>query len=187
MAEVLRNALMYAALPLWSLAGLADWWCHRRSGIERTSGVRESIFHWVMFAQVALGSLAALLLDINALVLVLLTALFCLHEATTWFELRFVHPIRNITPTEQMVHSFLELIPLAAIVMLGSLHAQQFSALWGAAAPDWGWRLKSESLPRSYLAGALIGIFLLNVVPLIEEFGRCWQWRAQLRLRRQAA
>lgn len=180
MAEVLRNTLMYAALPLWSLAGLADWWCHRRTGIERTSGVRESIFHWVMFAQMALASLAALLLEINALVLVLLAALFIAHEVTTWFELRFVHPIRNITPTEQMVHSFLELVPLGAIGMLGALHAGQLTALWGATPADWGWRAKADPLPASYLAGALLLVFLLNVLPLLEEFWRCWRMRAQV-------
>lgn len=181
MAEVLRNTLMYGALPLWSLAGLADWWCHRRTGIEHTSGVRESIFHWVMFAQMALASLAALLLEINALVLVLLAALFCLHEVTTWLELRFVHPVRNIIPTEQMVHSFLELIPLGALAMLAALHAEQLSALLSAGAADWRWRLKSQPLPASYLAGAVLLVLLLNVLPLLEEFVRCWRVRSGLK------
>ncbi|MDQ3060514.1 MAG: hypothetical protein M3R45_13515 [Pseudomonadota bacterium] len=181
MAEVLRHTLMYVALPLWSLAGLADWWCHRRTGIERTTGIRESLFHWLMFAQMALASLGALLLEINALVLVLLAVFFCLHEATTWVELRFVHPVRDITPTEQMVHSFMELIPLGAIAMLGALHAGQLSALWSAAPADWGWRLKTEPLPVRYLTGAVLGVFLLNVLPLLEELARCWRVRSGIK------
>lgn len=79
MAEVLRNILMYAALPLWSLAGLADWW-----------------------------------------------------------------------------------------------------------PADWGWRAKAEPLPAGYLAGGLLLVFLFNVLPLLEEFWRCWRVRAQVRLHRMA-
>ncbi|MDB5743666.1 MAG: diguanylate cyclase [Polaromonas sp.] len=175
MADALRTALMYGALPLWSLAGLADWWCHRRTAIERTAGVGESAFHLAMFAQMGLASLAALLLEINALVLVLMAALFFLHEATTWFELRFVSPKRVITPAEQMVHSFMEIIPLAALAMLAALHADQLAALFGPAPADWQLRLKAEPLSASYLSAALGGVFCLNVVPLLEEFFRCWR------------
>ncbi|MDB5870261.1 MAG: hypothetical protein JWP96_2593 [Polaromonas sp.] len=177
MAEVLRNTLMYGALPLWSLAGLADWWCHRRTRIERTSGIQESAFHLAMFAQMALASLAALLLEINALVLAAMALLFFTHEATTWFELRFVDPLRHVTPTEQMVHSFMEIIPLGALVMLAALHADQAFALFGNGPADWRLRWKTEPLPAAYLAAALTGVFLLNVLPLMEEWVRCWRAR----------
>ncbi|MDB5932286.1 MAG: diguanylate cyclase [Polaromonas sp.] len=179
MADVLRNTLMYAALPLWSLAGLVDWWCHRRTGIEQTSGVGESAFHLAMFSQMALASLAALFLEINALVLALMALLFLTHEATTWFELRFVHPVRDISPAEQMVHSFMEIIPLGALAMLAALHADQLAALLGQGEADWGLRLKADPLPAGYLAAALAGIFCLNVLPLLEEFLRCWRWRVR--------
>ena len=35
-------------LPLWLLAGLGDWLCHRRARIERTSGAPESGMHVVL-------------------------------------------------------------------------------------------------------------------------------------------
>lgn len=179
MADVLRYSLMYGALPLWSLAGLADWWCHRQTGIERTTGLRESAYHWFLFAQMAVAGLAALLLEITGGVLVLIALLFCLHETTTWFELRFVHPIRDITPTEQMVHSFMELIPLGGLVMLGALHADQLISLLSPAPTDWDLRLKAEPLPATYLALALGGICLLNLLPLMEEALRCWRFRTK--------
>lgn len=175
MADVLRNSLMYVALPLWSLSGLADWWCHRRTDIERTSGIRESVFHLVMFAQMGLAGLAVLLLEVNGLVLLLLALLFLLHEATTWFELRFVHHRRDIIPAEQMLHSFMELIPLGALAMLAALHADPLMALLGAGPAEWGLRAKTHPLPASYIAAALAGVLALNLLPLLEEFFRCWR------------
>jgi len=64
-----------------------------------------------MLAQMGLASLAALLLEVNALVLAAMAWLFCTHELTTWWELRYVAPVRPIALTEQMVHSFMEIIP----------------------------------------------------------------------------
>jgi hypothetical protein len=49
----------------WLLAGVADWACHRRTGLERTTGVKESLLHLLMIAQVGLGVLAVLFLEIN--------------------------------------------------------------------------------------------------------------------------
>jgi len=181
-ADVLRNILMYVALPLWSLAGLADWWCHRRTAIERTGGLGESVFHLVMFVQMGLAGLAALLLEVNALLLALLALLFLTHEATVWFELRFVYPVRAIVPTEQMVHSFMEILPLGMLALLAALHAGQLPGLFGLGAADWQLRPKAEPLPLGYIAAAVGGVFIVNLVPLLEEFARCWRARAQRRL-----
>jgi hypothetical protein len=159
-----RPILMYLVLPLWIAAGLADWWCHRRTSIETTSGTRESAFHFVLFAQMGLGGLAAMLLQVNLGLLALLAALFLLHEFTTWLELRFVSPRREIRPVEQMVHSFMELLPLAAVLLLVTLLQD---------GPEWSLRLKDDPLPAGYLAGACAAIALFNLVPLLEEAWRC--------------
>ena len=58
--------LMYFILPLWLLAGFADWLCHRASHIETTSGAKESVFHLVMLAEMGLPLLAAIFLQVNA-------------------------------------------------------------------------------------------------------------------------
>jgi hypothetical protein len=125
MTETARGALTCVVFPLWVLAGFADWWCHRRSSIELTSGLRESGFHFVLFAQMGIAVLAALFLQPTIAVLAALAVLFVLHELTTWIELRLVNPVRYISPTEQMVHSFLELLPLAALLLLAASYAGQ--------------------------------------------------------------
>jgi len=43
--------LLPVILPLWSAAGLADWWMRRRSDIEHTAGARESAIHTLMMAE----------------------------------------------------------------------------------------------------------------------------------------
>jgi hypothetical protein len=161
-----RPILMYLVLPLWIAAGLWDWWCHRRTSIETTSGLRESVFHLVLFTQMGVGGLAAMLLEVNFGLLALLAAIFLLHEFTTWLELRFVSRRREIRPVEQMVHSFMELLPLAAVLLMVTLLRD---------APGWALRLKEDPLPATYLAGACAAIALFNLFPLLEEAGRCWR------------
>lgn len=173
MTELPRQLLGYGVLPLWMAAGLADWWCHRRTAIATTSGVRESLFHLLLFAQMGVGVLAALLLQINALLLALLAALFVLHELTAWVELRFVVSRREVRPVEQMVHSFMELLPLAGLLLLAVVAATPADA--GAA--QWGLRWKDQPLPVAYVAAAIIAAVLLNLLPLLEELQRCLRAR----------
>jgi len=53
--------LMYFLLPVWFGAGFADWLCHRASHIETTTGAKESLIHLLMFAEVGVPLLAAIL------------------------------------------------------------------------------------------------------------------------------
>jgi hypothetical protein len=155
-------------LPLWILAGLADWWCHRRSGIEHSSGLRENLFHLALFALVAAGAVATALLDINYLVLLVLIAVFLAHELLTWVELRYVNDRRHITPFEQMLHSFLEILPLLVVAVL----AVDLLAAQPTGSGTWWVRLRHDLAP-SPLVPAAIAVLLLNVVPLLEETFRC--------------
>ena len=41
-SSLLINAMLYVFLPLWGIAGFADWCCHKATKIEVTSGVKES-------------------------------------------------------------------------------------------------------------------------------------------------
>jgi hypothetical protein len=76
-ADITRNILMYFILPLWLAAGFADYLCHRAAHIEQTSGVKESILHLLQFVEMGIPILAAMFLEINALViLVMIVFLF---------------------------------------------------------------------------------------------------------------
>jgi len=87
-AEVLRNLLMYFVLPLWLAAGFADYLCHRAAHIERTSGWKESLLHLLQFGEMALPILAALFLEINAGVILLMLFCLILHVVTAYWDVR---------------------------------------------------------------------------------------------------
>jgi hypothetical protein len=179
MAEGARLILMYLVFPLWVMAGLADWDCHRRTGIERTSGFKENALHLLMFAEIGAGMLAVALLEINAGVLLWVALVFAVHELTVYWDLHYTTPLRDVRPFEQMVHSFLEILPLLSLALLAVMHWDQARALvaLGAAAPDFSLRPKSEPLAPTYLAGALAAAVLLNALPLLEETRRCLRAR----------
>ena len=167
--------LIYLVLPLWLAAGVADWLCHRATHIELTAGPRESVLHLVMFAEVGLPLLAVLFLEINAAVIALMIVAFVVHEGTALWDVHYAISRRHVGAFEQQVHSFLELLPLIAIVCLVCLHWGQFLALFGAG-PEraaFALRLKSQPLPGAFIVGLLLAVVLLELVPYGEELIRC--------------
>src|SRR5204862_2301117 len=99
--EILRALLMYFVLPVWLAAGFADYLCHRAAHIESTSGWKESVLHLLQFAEMGVPVLAALFLEINAGVILLMIVCFVLHEATALWDLSYASATRVVTPIEQ--------------------------------------------------------------------------------------
>jgi hypothetical protein len=166
--------LMYFILPVWLLAGCADWLCHRASHIETTTGAKESMLHLLMFAEIGVPLLAAIFLQINAGIIALMIAAFFVHEATALWDVSYAVTARNVTPIEQHIHSFLEMIPLMAILFIVSLHWGQFQALFGfgseTARFDLNW--KEEPLPATYVITIMAVTLTFELIPYIEEFFR---------------
>src|SRR3954465_1877041 len=106
-AEILRGMLLYFILPLWLAAGFADYLCHRATHIETTSGAKESLLHLLQFGEMAVPILAAMFLEINALIIFGIIVCVLLHEATALWDVSYASGLREITPIEQHVHSFL--------------------------------------------------------------------------------
>src|SRR4051812_38399073 len=65
-AHAASSILMFAVLPLWILAGLADVFCHGFSRIEETSGWRESVLHLLQLTVIGLPVALTLFLEVNA-------------------------------------------------------------------------------------------------------------------------
>ncbi|MDA8522133.1 hypothetical protein [Acidovorax sp. NCPPB 4044] len=169
-------SLLGLLMALWIAAGVADWWCHRRTHIEATSGLAESAFHWALFLQMGAAVLAALLLRPTAALVAFLLAMWALHEVATWLELRRVAPVRTITPLEQMVHSFMEILPLAGVMLL----CQPALTAWLQAPDsertlDWRWLPRETLPPWPVLAGYAVAIAVCNGGLLAEESWRCWR------------
>ena len=110
--------LMYFIIPIWFVAGIVDWFCHRRSNISGTSGAKESLIHLLMFAEVGIPLFMVLIFEVNSLIIAISILLFFVHEATAMWDVSYAVSKRRVGPIEQHVHSFLEMIPLLALVLV---------------------------------------------------------------------
>lgn len=171
--EFISALLLYFVLPLWVLAGFADYLCHRTADIEHTSGVTETLLHWILLGEIGLPLMAAVVFKINALLIGFM--IFCLiaHQITTHFDLRLATRTRGVSPIEQQIHSLLEVLPLTALLLIAILHSSQALALFGLGAESLDLSLKFKPLPPWQcisIAGLTLVIF--GVVPYAEEFWR---------------
>lgn len=173
--------VMFAVLPAWVLAGLTDYLCHRATHIEENAGVTESVLHLVQFSLVAIPTTLALLVQVNTLFFLVAAIAILLHHAVAFIDVSYANPRRRVTPFEQMVHSFLEIMPITAFLLLAVLHWPDLLALAGhpAAPGGWGFRLKDHPLPLWYVVAAVGAAALFNALPYLEELIRCLRQRAQ--------
>lgn len=181
MQEPARFILMYLVFPVWVMAGFADWTCHLRTGIARTSGLKENLLHWLMTVQIGLALLAVALLEIDAAVLLLVLLLFVTHELTVYWDLHYSTLRRDVGPFEQMVHSYLEILPLLALALLSIIAWPQALALAGLGpeAARWTLQPKEEPWPPGYLRSASLLIVAFNLLPLLQETWSCLRARAE--------
>ena len=178
--ELMRLALMFLVVPVWLLAGLGDYLCHRASRIERASGVRESVLHIAQFIEAAVPLLAVLFLEVNAGVVLLMLVFLVLHQATAVWDVRYANDTRTVSSTEQHIHGVMEMVPFFAVLIVGILDwPAVLSLLTDQAAtfvPQW----KQPALPVWYLATVLAGAAVLALGPYGEELLRCLRARRRL-------
>ena len=122
----------------------------------------------------AAPTLAAIFLEINALVILVMIVSLILHQLTAMWDVRYAYHRREVTPIEQHVHSVLEMLPLTALLIVVALHWPQFLALFGAGTDpmDFSLRLKEPPLPWLYVTAVLTLVVLFEVLPYVEELVR---------------
>jgi hypothetical protein len=170
-----RRFLLYGVLPLWVVPAVADWWMHRRTRIEHTSGTKESVVHAMMMTEAGIPVVMGLLARINPLVLSVMGSAAAAHGATALYDVTLATEKREVRPVEQHIHSFLEVLPLAGLAFTGCLHSDQVRAtLRGGRGPN-DWRLLPKDRPLSapYLAALGLVIGAGVVLPYAEELRRC--------------
>jgi hypothetical protein len=175
--QIANNYMLYVLVPGWIIPGLADYLCHRRSRIETTSGLREAVLHYLMITVVGVPILLALLLEINALVILLMILAYFIHLAMALYDVSYAVTKRTVTPIEQHVHSFLEVLPFMAISFVVCLYWGQAQALvgLGSESADFRLRLKDPPLPASYLITVIASVLLFLGLPYGEEVWRCYR------------
>jgi hypothetical protein len=179
LAHLLLAALLWFFFPLWLLAGVADYFCHRSKAIERTSGVGESALHVLQAIEIAIPLVLGLFFEINALVLVIMVVAVLAHTLTALWDGAYTHARRDIPAFEQHIHSHLEYIPIVAVVIVALLNWDAVRTVFGAVNPirPWVLQLKHQPLPRHVVVIVLGAVLLLQGSLLVEEFVRTWQQR----------
>jgi hypothetical protein len=165
---------MYFVFPLWVAAGFADWACHKRTHIAETAGLKESLLHVLMIVEAGAAILGALFLEINALILILLAGIFVVHQLTVYWDLTYAGRHRDISPFEQQVHSFQEMMPLVALILVVLAYWDQAVGALGpfGESADFSVRLREPALPADYLAVLFVCVVLFVIIPYGEEV---WQ------------
>ncbi len=172
MTDLLVTYLGWFLFPLWLAAGVADYLCHRRTEIERTSGFHESLLHALQAGQLGVALLAGLFLEITTLVAAVMILAVVAHSATAYWDVTYTTGRRYISPFEQFVHSFLEWIPIVAVSIVVMLH-------WDLVATGtFELRWKENPLPRRYVLTILAAVFAILLLPLLEELLRTWRQRS---------
>jgi hypothetical protein len=175
--QVANNYMLYFLVPGWIIPGLADYLCHRRSRIEVTSGLPEAVLHYLMITVVGVPILMGLLLEINALVILLMVVAYFVHLAMALWDVSYAVTRRNVTFIEQHVHSFLEVLPFMAVSFVVCLYWGQAQALVGLGGEpaDFGLRLKNPPLPASYMVTVVAAVVVFLGLPYAEEVWRCYR------------
>jgi hypothetical protein len=162
----LVTGLLYLTLPLWLVAGFGDWLCHRRSQIQRTAGPRESALHLCLYLLIAVPIVLALFLEIGTSLLLVMAVCVFAHMACSLLDTSFAQPRRHISPLEQQIHSFLEMLPFFALALAAMLH-------WNTVVdPAWHWSSRLKPLPKSWTLGVLLAM-LAGLLLIMEELLRC--------------
>jgi hypothetical protein len=78
--QLLINLILYGLLPLWGITGLIDWYCHRATHIETTSGLKESLIHSLMGIQLGIPIVLCIVFYVNVSVLLICIAAWLMHE-----------------------------------------------------------------------------------------------------------
>jgi len=168
---LLWGLLGYVVFPLWLLSGVADYLCHARSDIAHTSGTHESALHLLQTAEIGLPVLVFLFLSTNALTLALMTAGVVAHAATSWRDVKFAAQLRHISPGEQYVHSFLNVLPWIALALVAILHWPVVVAIFDPAiASDWTPHWRQPAFDGDILFAVLATSLLFGALPGALEF-----------------
>jgi hypothetical protein len=126
--------------------------------------------HILQAVQIGIALIAGLLLDINALALLVMLLCVLAHTLTALWDAQYTAPRRYISPFEQHVHSHLEYIPIVAVSLVTLLYWNRFTTLFSNSSEpaSFSLRLKSEPLETRYLIIVLVALLVQGAL-LVEE------------------
>ena len=175
--DLVLNIILYVLLPLWGIAGTVDWWCHRQTKIEKTSGLHEVYVHCLMGIQIGVPVVLSLLFEVNILIMLLCTAALVAHEFVAHYDVQYTTGKREITILEVHAHNYLATLPfflfLLIIVRKWEVFLDLLTLNW-----DGGfslqWRETPLGLSGNYAITYIVAMSVFVVLPYLQEWWRCF-------------
>ena len=124
---MLLDFVIWVLYPAWLLAGAGDYLAHRRTYIAHTSRSTESWLHLAQLACIAVAFTSAVLFEITAVVWTWMIVAVLLHTYVAYLDVSYTEGRRFISPFEQQIHSYLEVLPLVAVALLGIVYWPQIT------------------------------------------------------------
>ncbi len=176
------NLILFVILPLWGFSGLWDWWCHKKSNIEKTSGLKESLIHALMGIQIAIPMLIGIFFQFSVLTYLIMLACLVSHEVVAHWDVHYSAPKREITIWEMHAHNYLATIPLYLIALISVLGWETvkdtFTLQWSG---SMYFRLRDVPIggDKYYV---IYGVFIALVCgfPYVAEILRCLRHRKKV-------
>lgn len=170
--ELLQTLMVWVFYPVWLLAGAGDYLCHRHTDIEHTSGTRESWFHLLQYLSLLVALAALVLMNVNAVVFGIAVALVIVHTVLAHMDVSYTDGRRHISPVEQLVHAFMDVLPLVVVALMGVLHWSEI--VDGTDGPLFS--LRAPDFERWLLVGSFT---VLSGAPILEELARTYRHRGE--------
>jgi 4-hydroxybenzoate polyprenyltransferase len=165
---VITLVLIGVLYPMWLAAGFVDYWCHKRTDIEATSGRIESWLHVAQFASLGVALLALALFVVTPTSMLVLVAAVITHTVLAFIDVTYTTGRRYISPLEQHIHGYLDVLPVVAAFLILALH---WTELRNTA---WQWQLRDSGVMRQW-ALLLATYFVLVGGPVFIELGRTFK------------
>ena len=181
-ATLVLNVMLYVLLPLWGIAGMLDWWCHRNTEIEKTSGLHEAYVHCLMGVQIGIPVVLSLLFEVNVLIMLLCFASLIAHELVAHYDVHFTTGKREISIWEVHAHNYLATLPffllLLIIVRKWEVFLDTVTLNWSG---GFGFEWRQEPLGSSgnYAMSYMVVMAIFVVFPYMQEWWRCYKYEKE--------
>jgi hypothetical protein len=166
---------------LWLIAGAIDYLCHRRTHIQQTSGQQESLYHVAQFVVLGIALVVGMIFAPSVVSLTIISAAVLGHTVLGYLDVAYTTGRRHITPLEQTVHGFMDVIPLVLVLL--------YALVEGSSLDSAARGLHRSELQVTPLQWWVLGSYVLIAGgAIVEEFVRIrivrWVWPPLNRTRR---
>lgn len=165
------SVIAYAGYLIWLAAGCLDFRCHRRTDLPHTSGLAESSLHLVQLGLIGSAGIVGVLFEASRTIALLLLVAVVVHAVVGYLDTRTAFGRRTLFPSEQHIHSVLDMAPWIALACYVVFASPGVDA--------WSWRitLRAAGADPALWVALIVPALLLCGVPAAWEFRAAWRAR----------